>query len=271
VRDLKDLVDVAQRAAQRAASYLRGREPPAPAGWTEKGQHDFVSEADRAAEALIAEMLTREVAGSTVVGEELSPGGPGGGEGAGGARSGEVVWIVDPLDGTTNFLHGYPQYAVSIGCVVRCALCVGVVHDVPRDLVYWGASGLGAWQRDRRLRVSGRTEPRHALVGTGFPWKQLPALGQYLDQLAAVVASASGVRRAGSAALDLTDVAAGRLDAFWELTLAPWDVAAGVVLVREAGGVVTTLDGSVDVLYHGPIVAGNPVLHGWLLELLRNT
>jgi myo-inositol-1(or 4)-monophosphatase len=262
VRELKDLVDVAQRAAQRAASHLRRLEPAAPAGWTEKAQHDFVTEADRATEALIADALTRDVAGSTVVGEELSPKGE---------RSGEVVWIVDPLDGTNNFLHGYPQYAVSIGCVVRGELCVGVVHDVVRDLVYWGASGLGAWQGERRLRVSARTEPRHALVGTGFPFKQLPALRRYLDQLAAVMGSASGVRRAGSAALDLADVAAGRLDAFWELTLAPWDVAAGVVLVREAGGVVTTLDGSEDVLHHGPIVAGNPALHAWLLQLLRSS
>ena len=121
-----------------------------------------------------------------------------------------------------------------------------------------------------RSRVSRLTEPRHALVGTGFPYKSLPQLRRYLDQFAAVMGATSGVRRAGAAALDLTDVAAGRLDGFWELTLAPWDVAAGVVLVREAGGSVTTLDGSDDVLRHGSIVAGNPALHGWLMELLRS-
>jgi len=153
---------------------------------------------------------------------------------------------------------------------------VGVVHDVARDRVYWGAAGLGAWEgeregeAERRLRVSGLTEPRHALVGTGFPFKQLPVLRRYLDQFAAVMGAASGIRRAGSAALDLTDVAAGRFDAFWELTLAPWDVAAGVVLVREAGGIVTTVDGSADVLGHGSIVAGNPTMHRWLLNLLRD-
>ena len=261
MRELKDLVDVARRAAGRAAAYLRGVTPAAAAAWIEKGRHDFVTEADRGAETLIAETLTRDIPDSTVVGEELSPGS---------TPAGDVVWIVDPLDGTTNFLHGYPQYAVSIGCLVRGELRLGVVHDVPRDLVYWGATGHGVWQGERRLGVSALTEPRHALVGTGFPFKQLPVLRRYLDQFAAVMGAASGIRRAGSAALDLTDVAAGRLDAFWELTLAPWDVAGGVVLVREAGGSVTTLEGSDDVLQHGSIVAGNPTMHRWLLDLVRS-
>ena len=260
MRELKDLVDVARRAAERAARFLRGTTPASSRDWIEKGRHDFVTEADRQAEALIADTLLHAVPESRVVGEELSPAA---------ARVGDVVWIVDPLDGTTNFLHGYPQYAVSIGCVVSGALGVGVVHDVARDIVYWAASGHGAWQGERRLRVSGLTEPRHALVGTGFPFKQLPALRRYLDQFAAVMGAASGIRRAGSAALDLADLAAGRLDAFWELVLAPWDVAAGVVLVREAGGVVTTLAGEPDVLRHGSIVAGNPKMHAWLMELLR--
>src|SRR6059058_338895 len=147
VRELKDLVDVAKTAAARAATYLRGLTPAAPSDWTEKGPHDFVTDADRAAEALIATALTGGVPGSTVVGEELSPGGP---------RSGDVVWIVDPLDGTTNFLHRYPQYAVSIGCAVNGALCVGVIHDIPRDVVYWGARGAGAWQVEPRCRRKAR-------------------------------------------------------------------------------------------------------------------
>src|SRR5436189_4218887 len=149
-------------------------------------------------------------------------------------------------------------------------LRVGVVHDVARDRVSWGASGLGAWEGERRLQVSGLSQPRHALVGTGFPFKDLPLLRRYLDQFAAVMGAASGIRRAGSAALDLADVAAGRLDAFWELTLAPWDVAAGVVLIREAGGIVPTLEGSDDVLQHGSIVAGNPTMPRWLLDLVRS-
>src|SRR5438093_7253457 len=126
-------------------------------------------------------------------------------------------------------------------------LRVGVVHDVARDRVYWGASGLGAWEGERRLHVSGLTEPRQALVGTGFPFKNLPLLRRYLDQFGAVMGATSGIRRAGAAALDLVDVAAGRLDGFWELTLAPWDVAAGVVLVRAGCGGVRTVDGSHDL------------------------
>src|SRR5712691_2531902 len=135
VRELKDLVDVARRAAGSAAAELRRLTPAAAADWVEKGRHDFVSEADRRTEAMISDALRRDEPGSTVVGEELSPTA---------ARAGAVVWVVDPLDGTTNFLHGYPQYAVSIGCVVRGALDVGVVHDVARDIVYWAASGYGA-------------------------------------------------------------------------------------------------------------------------------
>jgi len=260
VRELKDLVDVAKAAAGRAADYLRSITPAAPGQWVEKGRHDFVTDADRMAERLIAETLTSAVAGSTVLGEELTPGA---------APSGDVVWIVDPLDGTTNFLHGYPQYAVSIGALVRGALRVGVVRDVARGLTYWGATGQGAWLGDTALKVSTLAEPQHALVGTGFPFKRLEGFERYLRQLAAVVRASSGVRRAGSAALDLVDVAAGRFDAFWEPSLAPWDVAAGVVLVREAGGVVTTLHGEEDVLRHGSVVAGNPAMHGWLLDTLR--
>jgi myo-inositol-1(or 4)-monophosphatase len=261
VRDYNDLVKVAGRAAARAAAYIRSARPPGVEDWTEKGRHDFVTEVDRACEALITEVVTRDVPGSRVVGEELAPEL---------AARGDVVWIVDPLDGTTNYLHGYPQYAVSIGCVVSGALCVGVVHDVARDVVYRASSGGGAWVGDQRLAVSLETDPGRALVGTGFPFKDQAPLEVYLRQFAAVMERTSGIRRAGAAALDLADLAAGRFDAFWELSLAPWDVAAGVVLVREAGGRVTRLDGSEDVLGHGPIVAGNPALHRWLIDLLRN-
>lgn len=261
MRELKDLVDVARRAAGRAAAFLRDTTPPPPAQWIEKGRHDFVTQTDRRSEVLITEALTRDVPGSTVMGEELSPHV---------APAGEVTWIVDPLDGTTNYLHGYPQYAVSIACALRGVLRMGVVHDVARDQGYWGGTGLGAWQGERPIRVSRLAEPRHALVGTGFPFKSLPTLRRYQDQFAAVMGATSGIRRAGAAALDLVDVAAGRLDCFWELTLAPWDVAAGVVLVREAGGIVTTLEGSDDVLQHGSVVAGNLALHKWLMDLLRS-
>jgi myo-inositol-1(or 4)-monophosphatase len=260
VRDLNDLVDVAVTAAGRAATFLHGVPRQPPGTWTEKSRHDFVSDADRGAEAIIAATLRDHEPDARIVGEELSPAM---------TTEGELVWIVDPLDGTTNFLHGYPQYAISIGCVVEGELAVGVVHDVTRDLVYRAARGQGAWLGAQRLVVSQVTAAQHALIGTGFPFRYLAVLERYLKQFTAVTHASSGIRRAGSAALDLVDVAAGRLDGFWELTLAPWDVAAGVVLIREAGGVVTTLEGQGDVLGGGSIVAGNPALHAWLLDALR--
>lgn len=260
MREANELVEVARRAADRAARYIRAARRPAASEWTEKGHHDFVTRVDRAAEELIAAELTRAVPGSVVVGEELSPGA---------ARAGDVVWIVDPLDGTTNFLHGYAHYAVSVACVARGALAAGVVHDVPRDVVYHAAAGGGAWAGEARLAVSTVREPRASLVGTGFPFRHPEEVPRYLTQLAAVMRAAAGVRRAGSAALDLADVAAGRFEAFWELSLAPWDVAAGVLLVREAGGVVTTLEGDPDVLRPGSIVAGSPAMHAWLRGLVQ--
>ncbi|MFN2570207.1 MAG: inositol monophosphatase [Gemmatimonadales bacterium] len=265
MREYNDLVKLAERAALRAGDYLRGAARPAVHTWAEKAQYDFATEVDRAAEGLIAEILMRGVPDSEIIGEELSPQRQ--------AR-GDVVWIVDPLDGTTNFLHGYPQYAVSIGCVVEGKLAVGVVHDVCRHRTYKATRGGGAFEEDIRIGVSAVTETRLGLIGTGFPFKALQLLPQYLSQFAAVVGSTSGVRRAGAAALDLADVAAGRLDAFWELHLSPWDIAAGALLIREAGGIITRPDGATDVLspdHNGSIVAGNAAMHRWLLDLLRRS
>lgn len=270
-----DLLHLAAAAAYRAGGYIRaaggsgGRAgesqesatalpPTNPTAWTSKGHHDWVTEVDREAESLIRDELLRGAPGSTVVGEELNPAGIGNG----------LVWIVDPLDGTTNFLHGYPQYAVSIAAAVDGVLEAGVILDVPRECVYGAVRGKGAWLGDTRLRVSEITKPAHALLGTGYPFKQLEELDRYLEQFRRILPLTSGVRRAGSAALDLADVAAGRLDGFWELSLAPWDVAAGVLLVREAGGVVTDLEGREAGMAHGPIVAGNPTMQRWLLEMV---
>jgi len=263
VREYNDLVKLAERAALRAADYVRNAVRPAVHAWTEKSQHDFVTEVDRAAEALIAEAIMLEEPDSVIIGEELSPQR---------MARGELVWIVDPLDGTTNFLHGYPQYAVSIECLVDGKLAAGVIHDVCRKRTYRATRGGGAFEEDTRLSVSAVTDPRYALIGTGFPFKSLNVLHIYLSQLAAVIGGASGIRRAGAAALDLADVAAGRLDGFWELQLAAWDIAAGTLLIREAGGIVTRPDGAADVLStqgNGSIVAGNAAIHRWLIDLLR--
>jgi myo-inositol-1(or 4)-monophosphatase len=221
---------------------------------------DFVTQVDRDAEQLIAEELLGEFPESVVIGEELSPGSQ--------DRNQGLKWIVDPLDGTTNFLHRYPAYAVSIAAQEEGKLVAAVVVDVHQDLTYSATAGGGAWLGDARLAVSQTRVPANALIGTGFPFKTLDLLPQYLRQFTTVLNSTSGIRRAGSAALDLVDVAQGRFDGFWELSLAPWDVAAGTLLVREAGGMVTDTEGCEDVVRQGPIVAGNHAIHSWLLDLL---
>ena len=258
--DARQLLAAAQLAADRAAAFL-GREEGrlAPESWSEKGRADFVTEVDRESERLICDTLLTAAPGSLVIGEELTPER---------ALAG-LAWVVDPLDGTTNFLHRFPYYAVSIAAVADGEPLVGVVQHVSGGIRYHALAGGGAFQDGAPIRVSRVTDPRHALIGTGFPFRYLSDLPRYQAQFAAVLASAAGIRRPGSAALDLCDVAAGRFDGFWELSLAPWDAAAGALIVREAGGVVTGLDGDPGVIRHGSVVAGNPAIHTWLLPLLN--
>jgi len=272
-----DLVRLASRAAERAGEYIRSATRPAgrtdgrdggatsgrpgvrPSDWIAKGPHDWVTEVDKNAERLIAEVLHDGAPGSRIVGEELSPG----------IVHQGLVWIVDPLDGTSNFLHGYPQYSVSIAAAVDGVLEAGVVLDVTRECVYGALRGKGAWLSGNRLSVSEIRDPARSLLGTGYPFKRLEGLDRYLSHFRELLRTTSGVRRAGSAALDLVDVAAGRFDGFWELSLAPWDFAAGVLLVREAGGLVTDMSGRDVALEDSAIVAGNPVIHSWLLSTLQ--
>ncbi len=254
-----DLLHLATTAAERAAAYLRTvQRPMPPTEWGQKGRHDFVTAVDRTAERIIAEVLLAAEPRSRIVGEELTPN----------LETEGLVWIVDPLDGTTNFLHGYPAYAVSIAASCDGRLEAGVVVDVPRNCVYQATRGGGAWESERRLQVSAIQEPEHALIGTGFPFKHLQWAEKYSAQMLRVLRSTSGIRRAGSAALDLADVAAGRFDGFWELMLAPWDIAAGVLLIREAGGAATDFQGRQLGVQHAGVVAGNPVIHEWLLRVL---
>jgi myo-inositol-1(or 4)-monophosphatase len=252
-----DLVHIARTAATRAGSYLGSVQRPAgPADWTVKGARDFVTEVDRTAERMIVDILLAGEPGSRVVGEELAPE----------LETDGLVWIVDPLDGTTNFLHGFPSYAVSIGASVDGKLLAGVVLDVPRSLTYWAADGAGAWLGDQRLQVSGIHDPEFALIGTGFPFRDTSNLEEYQRQFALVAKGTSGIRRPGAAALDLVDVAAGRFDGFWEQRLSAWDVAAGTMLIREAGGLVTDIGGRDIGIEHTSVVAGNPEIHAWLIE-----
>ncbi len=256
----QDLLHVAQSAAEQGAEFIRKVERPSdPAGWSRKAHHDFVTSVDRQAEQIVSDILLRAEPGSIIVGEELSPE----------LRQADLVWVVDPLDGTTNYLHGYPQYAVSIAALSHGTLVLGVVTDIERAVTYHAVSGNGAWRGDRRLSVSPIADPGLGLFGTGFPFSTPENIPRYLRQFTEVMRFTSGIRRAGAAALDLVDVACGRLEGFWELYLAPWDVAAGTLLIREAGGTVTNLDGSADVVQHGSIVAGG-ALYAWLLDHMRN-
>ena len=252
-----NLTRLAATAAARAADYLQRIERPVdPAAWTAKGRNDFVTACDQEAESIIADVLLAAEPGSVIMGEELSPG----------STRGKLTWIVDPIDGTANFIHGFPAYAVSIAAEADGVLEAGVVLHVEPNRLYHAARGHGAWCDETRLRVSVIEEPGFALIGTGYPFKHPEHLEAYLPQFARIAPATAGIRRAGSAALDLCWVAAGVFDGFWELMLAPWDMAAGMLLVREAGGRVTDLEGHDVGAGHSGIVAGNTAIHAWLLS-----
>lgn len=249
-------------AAQSAADYIRSREVDRGSlQIREKQAADYVSEVDTGAETRIREILDRLVPGATIVGEEMSPTA---------AISGETVFVVDPLDGTTNFLHGFPAYSVSIGALLNGAVVAGVVLNVPYGDLFTATLGGGAFRNNERISVSTIATPRRALIGTGFPFKNLEFIERYVRNFERITRAQSGIRRVGSAALDLAWVADGRFDAFWESRLAPWDIAAGLLLVREAGGRVTDVEGRDIVPAHTPVVASNGHLHEWLLESLKD-
>jgi myo-inositol-1(or 4)-monophosphatase len=267
--DPSQLLDAARLASDRAARFLRDSEGRMTEGdWSLKGKADFVTEVDKESERIIRTVLTEAVPGSVVQGEELSPDGS---DARRTTHDAPVVWVVDPLDGTTNYLHRFPIYAVSIAAALDGELLAGIVHHVPLDIRYTATKGGGAFQNGAPIKVSGLSEPGHALIGTGFPFSNMSQWQTYHLQMQAVATGAAGIRRPGSAALDLADVACGRFDGFWELKLAPWDVAAGTLLIREAGGIVTDLEGRPDVVRPGPVVAGNPPIHAWLMETLKGS
>jgi len=255
------LLRTARAAAANAAAVHRQHLRSFGAeAWTEKGWADFVTHVDHEAEAIILERIRAEYPGHAVLAEEASTA-PGAG---GGTPEGDWLWVVDPLDGTTNYLHAYPMYAVSIAVLRYGRPVAGVVLNTASGEEWYATSGGGAFWNGAPVRVSGISRLEQALIGTGFPFKVQHLIPEYLEQLGAVLRATSGVRRAGAAAVDLCHVAIGALDGFWELFLAPWDVAAGVLIVREAGGVVTRIGGSNDVIGRGSLLAGNPYIHAAL-------
>jgi len=253
------ILNIAVRAARRAGSIINRAALDGGVKVRSKQLNDFVTQIDEAAERAIVEIVRKAYPEHGFHAEESGVSAP----------DAEYVWIIDPIDGTTNFIHGFPQYCVSIGVHHRGTPAHAVVYDPVKNELFTASKGRGAFLNDRRVRVSKCPRLAMALVGTGFPFKELERMDLYLKQLRSIMSHASGVRRAGAAALDLAYVACGRLDGFWELGLSPWDVAAGALLIQEAGGLVTGITGEQDFLQSGDVIAATPKVFTEMLETLR--
>ena len=256
---MQPLLNIAVRAARRAGEVIvRGMNRLHRLDVHPKGHNDFVTEIDLQAERDILETIRKHYPDHAVLAEE-----------SGQRGDSEFVWIIDPLDGTTNFIHGFPQFAVSIGVQRRGRMEHAVVYDPLRQELFTASRGEGAQVDGKRIRVSAQTGLERALIGTGFPFRSnLKWVDPYLAMLKAVMQQTSGIRRPGAAALDLAYVAAGRLDAFWEMGLSPWDTAAGTLLITEAGGMVGTLTGE-EYKQGGNILAGTTKVYEAMIELLK--
>jgi myo-inositol-1(or 4)-monophosphatase len=228
---------------------------------SEKGRNDFVTEVDQAAEAAVIDVLKNAYPDHAILAEES-------GASANLHDEHENVWIIDPIDGTTNFIHGFPTYCVSIALKQRGQITQAVVYDPNRNDLFTATKGAGAYLNEKRIRVSRRDRMAEALIGTGFPFRDTSTLDEYMKMFKIVTERCAGLRRPGSAALDLAYVAAGRLDGFFEKGLQPWDVAAGSLLITEAGGIVSNFSGESDYLYQGDVIAGTPKIFGQMITLL---
>ncbi len=255
------MLNVAVKAARAAGAIInRAALDVEAVRVSAKQTNDFVTEVDHAAEAIIIETLLTAYPGHGILAEESGS--------EHGARDSEFVWVIDPLDGTTNFIHGFPFYCVSIALTVRGKVEQAVVYDPTRNDIYSASKGRGAYVNDRRIRVAKRTRLQECLISTGFPYRPGDKLKTYLNALGEVMSQCAGVRRPGAAALDLAYVAAGFSDGFFESGLQPWDVAAGSLLVTEAGGLIGNFTGESDFMDHGECVAGNPRIYGQLVTTL---
>lgn len=255
------MLTIAVKAARRAGNVInRGARELDLLTVTAKGPKDYVSEVDRAAEAAIVETLLGAYPDHAILAEE--------GTAKGANPDAENVWIIDPLDGTTNFLHGFPQYCVSIALTHKGQVTQGVIYDPVRNDLFTATRGRGAFLNDRRIRVSRRQHLRECLIGTGFPFRDGRYLDTYLLMMRAMIEQTAGLRRPGAAALDLAYVAAGFYDGFWEVGLNPWDVAAGSLMIQEAGGLIGDLAGEGDFLHGGQVIAANPRIFAQMVTAL---
>jgi myo-inositol-1(or 4)-monophosphatase len=255
------MINVAVKAARAAGSIInRAALDIESVRVSQKKANDFVTEVDHAAEQAIIETLLTAYPGHGIWAEESGR--------EHGAKDSEFVWIIDPLDGTTNFIHGLPIYCVSIALAVKGKVEQAVVYDPTRNDLFTATKGRGAYLNDRRLRVSKRTDLKNSLISTGFPFRPGDNFNQYLAMMSAVMQRTAGLRRPGAAALDLAYVAAGYTEGFFELGLQPWDVAAGSLLVTEAGGLVGNFTGDANYLDQGECLAGTPRIYGQLVGIL---
>ena len=253
------MLNMAVKAARRAGSIItRASEDISLLTVNDKGYNDFVSEVDIAAERAIIEVLSKAYPTHAFMGEET-----------GLSKEAENIWIIDPLDGTTNFLHNYPQYCVSIALQYRGEITQAVIYDPNSNELFTATKGQGAYLNDRRIRVSKKSKMKECLIGTGFPFRDFTHLTAYLKALEELIRETSGIRRPGSAALDLAYTAAGRFDGFFEIGLSKWDIAAGALLVTEAGGIVSDFEGKDSWLDSGNIVASTPKIYEPFLELIQ--
>ncbi len=262
------MLNTAVKAARRAGAIInRASLDLDLVKVTKKRHNDFVTEVDKAAEAAIIEILLGAYPDHAILAEES-----GLSEGKGGAKivplEAENLWIIDPLDGTTNFIHGFPQYCVSVALSQRGQITQAVIYDPNRNDLFTASRGRGAFLNDRRIRVGKRVRMAESLIGTGFPFRDLDTLDQYSKMFRVMVEQSAGLRRPGAAALDLAYLAAGRLDGFFEIGLKPWDIAAGALLVTEAGGLMGDFEGNADYLYQGDVLAGNPKIFAQLVQHL---
>jgi myo-inositol-1(or 4)-monophosphatase len=255
------LLNIAIKAARRAGSIIsRAARDGTVLDIRAKNANDFVTQVDRAAESAIIEVIRKAHPDHAILAEESGQ--------LASARA-EYRWVIDPLDGTTNFIHGFPQYCVSIGVQHRGVTSHAVVYDPAKNELFTASRGRGAYLDDRRTRVSRCPQLAEALIGTGFPFKEFSRIELYLAQMRFLMGASAGVRRAGAAALDLAYVACGRLDGFWEMGLSPWDMAAGALLIQESGGLVADLEGEQRYLERGEICAGTPKVFAPLLQALK--
>ncbi|MCL2590488.1 MAG: inositol monophosphatase [Betaproteobacteria bacterium] len=263
--NLDPVVNIAIKAARRAAAIINQAANKLELLNIEtKAPNDFVTEVDRAAEVAIIDILREAFPEHGILAEES------GQTGAGDGRKAEYVWMVDPLDGTTNFIHGFPQYAVSIALTRKGVPEHAVIFDPVSNELFTASRGRGAYMNDRRIRVSRCQRLADALLGTGFPFRQFAHIDTYLAMFRELAQKSVGLRRAGAAALDLAYVASGRLDGFWEIGLSPWDMAAGALLIQEAGGFVAGFDGEGGYFKSGNIVAGTPKVFTELLLTVQS-